>query len=60
MSDSKSPPIRLGNVPEDVSKYILEVQGCEKVKCNCTRSKEYIVYKIIREHKEKISKNKQA
>lgn len=49
---SKKGSIRLDKVPEDVQKYIAEIQGQEQVNCLCKRSKEFTVYMLIREHRE--------
>lgn len=53
MSDNKkSKVVNLRNMPIDVEEYLLTVQGKEKVNCRCTRSKEFTIYLIIREHRE--------
>jgi metal-sulfur cluster biosynthetic enzyme len=49
---SKKGSILLNIIPEDVQKYIAEIQGHEQVECLCKRSKEFTVYMIIREHRE--------
>lgn len=49
---SKKGSILLNTVPEDVQKYIAEIQGHEQTECLCKRSKEFTVYMIIREHRE--------
>lgn len=49
---TKGAELRLPNMPLDVEDYILEVQGEERRRCRCTRSKEFIVYALIREHRE--------
>lgn len=48
----KTKQIKLRNMPVDVEEYLLEIQGKERVNCRCARSKEFVVYLLIREHRE--------
>ena len=48
----KPSEIKLKNIPIDVEEYLLEIQGKERVKCRCARSKEFTVYMLLREHRE--------
>lgn len=40
----------LENVPIEVQKLLVERQDDEKELCDCERSQEYALYKIVREH----------
>lgn len=55
---SEKGSIRLKNVPADVQRYVLEVQGKEQVKCLCKRSKEFTIYALLREHQKQSSEKK--
>lgn len=51
--------IKLKEIPNDIRKYILKVQGESKEKkCVAQYSQELTIYQIIREHKEFSEKNK--
>jgi hypothetical protein len=47
------PTINLKNIPEDVRKYILKIQGEIKSKKGTQYSQQLTIYQIIREHQQK-------
>lgn len=44
--------ITLLNIPSDIKEYILKIQGIEQVDCLCKKSQEFIIYQLLREHRD--------
>lgn len=42
--------IQLRKIPADVQKIIIDAQKDANDECQCTRSQEWVIYNIIREH----------
>lgn len=48
----KGKKMKLLNVPEDIQKIIIEKQSEEKINCDCERSQDYAIYKMLRTYQQ--------